>query len=898
VDNQHDTTNKDAINGTAQLPFHAFYSLLSSNGFSVTAQQVIDANKIIINYSNRIKNEAELCLYLLPIFTANEDEQVLFKQLFQKHFRPKFITEGHIETKKEIFLKRLKRNWKKILISYGLVALILVALIIIIFKELTRPETSKITVTLVNTRMPAKTGSVTNSFSVTPKQALTVKTVCRYNQKKDPFGFTMITRFNWGDHSLADSTGTHQYKAQGKYDLTAYVEVVYKNKTLKYDTIKKLVLVCAEKNALQIDYGGKTNISINQRVVLKATVDNTDKPDYIKWSSAGKDLLFGDTYTLSFFKPGSYSVSCLAVYDSVNSPCSIQQDISFFVVDPKEKKVDQQPAKDVPDDIPDPEETVAEKKASPALFYLYLLLAIVFGILAILFLILSERDKTKTGTLKREVFEKYTKLMDACKGRKTPGIIPFKNKNYLPVHQTEINYAARLMRKRVSDNSHFLHIPKTITKSIENNGLLQPVMAPRTRQTEYLVLIDETCSNSQLVKLYEYLAFELKKQNILIERYYYRHEPKLCYRYNEPGSITLEKLFTRYENHMLLIFGDASQLIYTFYPVFDKDYLAILNRWQYKAVLTPVSFPDWGTKEKSILLPHIPVFPMDIEGILLLAEYLADNTHHHDIISRLNQHKSLFYKADGLDFERIEDLAKYCTYATWALQKEMDLPVNILFQWIAALAVYPKISWEVTIALGKTILDKYNCVHELNYTNLLRIARISWMKAGTFPDAIRLELLKQLTTENEKLARQTMLHLLKEIPATEIAESSLAYEEKEIQQIIHEFSLYANDPVYYKAYKQSRDIYEQLWKEKKLKDAVAKLYFKNPDNSWKTMIHTESRDEMIVHVGIEEYFEKEEKEETTLSKLYMWLCLISLFVCIVSLFALRILWQWENYTDV
>ena len=895
MDNQKDTLTEDAENTAARLPFHEFLNILKNNGFSVTTQQIIDAHKVIINYSNNLKNEEELCLYLLPVFTCNEDEQVLFKQLFLKHFRSYLTPLILPQTKKQVLTSRIKRNWKKILVVYGLLALILVNLIVIIYQESTRPRPETITIALVSSNRNIMFDR--NSFSVTPNQALTLKTVCTDEKKKVRNDLTLTITFNWGDGSRIENNNSHTYKSQGKFNLSAIIEVSYKGNLIKFDTIRSIVLVCAERNSLQIDYGGNNNIYINQKVILKAFVNNNDQPLYIKWSSEGIDLFFGNTFTDSFSMPGNYSISCLAVYDSINSPCSIRKDIVFNVADPKQAKTESIPINNTAEKSPATDIEVVRKPVAPFLFPLYLSLAIVFGMLAILFLVLSERQKINIGNVKKSVMNKYNKLTASFGGKKTPGLIPFRNKNYIPVHQSEINYAARQMRKRVNDNSRFLHIGKTISRAIENNGLFQPVLLPRTRQTEYLVLIDETNRNSQMVKLFEYLAQEFKKQNILIEKYYYKNEPKHCYRFNEPGSISLEKLFTRYENHILLIFGNAYQFIYKFYPVFNNEYLVLLNRWQHKAVLTPVSYADWGTKEKTILMPHIPVFPIDIEGLLLLAEYLSDHEHNSDIISRLNQHKTLFYRAEGLDFETIEDLEIYCNQATWAINKENGKSINILYQWIAALAVYPKISWEVIIAIGKSILNKYNCNNELNFTSLLRIARISWMQEGRFPDAMRFELLKQLDTENEKLARKTMLSLFKEIPAGEIKESSLAYEEKKIQQIINEFSLYANDPSFYTTYKESKDLFEQLWKEKKLKDSPAKSYFNNNNKSWKTMINVTDPDNTVYNVGVEEYFETTEKEETIFSKLYLWLCVISVFVFVASFFALIILNQWKNSTD-
>jgi len=889
VDNQKDTSDQDTAAG---LPFLDFLTLLKNNGFSVSTQQIIDAHKVIINYSGKLKNEKELCLYLLPVFTSNDDEQVLFTKLFHTYFRANIIQAASAPSKREVFTNRIKRNWKKILLIYGLLALLLISMIVLIYQEFTRPRPETISITLVS---PDKSVMFNrNSFSIIPNKQLTLNTICIDEKRKLRHDVSASTSFDWGDGSGTETKNMHAYRSQGKFYLNAFVEVSYKGDLVKFDTIRCVVLVCAEQKSLQVDYGGETNKLPGEKIYLQASVNNNDQPLYIKWSSNDKDLFYGNTYTTSFIKPGSYSISCLAVYDSINSPCSMRKDIMFTIKDPA---AETKTAADSTHDAPASNFQVVRKMAAPFLVPMYLALAIVFGLLSILFLVLSEKQKINIGHVKKAVLDKYNKLSNSFGGKKTPGVIPFRNKNYIPVHQSEINYAARQMRKRVNDNSRFLHIGKTIRQSVENNGMFLPVLVPRTRQTEYLVLIDEINPNSQLVKLFEYLAQELKKQHILIEKYYYRKEPKICYRFNEPGSVSLEKLFTRHENHVLLIFGSANQLIDNLHAGFNPEYLALLNRWQHKAIVTPVSYADWGPAEKNILMQNIPVFPSDTEGLLLLAEYLSDDEHSGDIVARLNQRRSLFYKVQGYHFETIQGLEVYCNQAKWAIRKDYRQSVNILFQWIAALAVYPKISWEVTVAIGKSILDRYSCGYELNYTNLLRIARISWMQQGIFPDAIRLELLKKLYTENEKLARETILELFREIPAGEIKESSMAFEEKEIQQIINEFSLYANDPAYYSSYKESKGLFEKLWKEKKLNDTVTEQYFNNNDRNWKTPINTIASDNSIVNAGVEEYFESNEKEDTILSKLYLWLCLISVFVFVSSLFALIILYKWKTGTD-
>jgi hypothetical protein len=185
---------------------------------------------------------------------------------------------------------------------------------------------------------------------------------------------------------------------------------------------------------------------------------------------------------------------------------------------------------------------------------------------------------------------------------------------------------------------------------------------------------------------------------------------------------------------------------------------------------------------------------------------------------------------------------------------------------------------------------------ELNYTTLLRVVRISWMKKGEMPGALRFELLKKLSLENEKIARETILLLLKEIPEQEVDNNSSDAEEKEIQQIINEFTLYANDPVYYSSYRQSKYMFEKLWKEKLIKDLPTEQYFKNDNQQWKTLINKRNYNtEAISNTGVEEYLQSTEKEETILSKVYVALAIISLLVFLTSIAALRILYIWDNF---
>ena len=136
-----------------------------------------------------------------------------------------------------------------------------------------------------------------------------------------------------------------------------------------------------------------------------------------------------------------------------------------------------------------------------------------------------------------------------------------------------------------------------------------------------------------------------------------------------------------------------------------------------------------------------------------------------------------------------------------------------MFQWLCAICVYPRIKWEVLVEIGKAILDKYGAPEKLNYSNLLKLCRITWMQQGVFPQMTRLELLKQLTIENELCARERLLHMLNYSTSIYGANGCFFEEEKKRQQITNQFILHANNNAHYSQYAASKDAFKKIWKK-------------------------------------------------------------------------------------
>ncbi len=848
-------------NGKINLPLYNFFIALKQHNFLVTPKQIIDSNSIIEEYSEQVKNELELCQYLSPIFSNSQEEQIQFKELFEQYFAPvsKKPEADFLHSKQKI-PDHFKQHWWKYALA---MAFVITALLYFLRKPVLQPRPAiSIAVNISDTIASVATKLNNNNLNRSVKAQLNID-----NQLPDTVKDILLkTTYNWGDNTAIDTNATHTYTKEGSYKVTAYTAVFYKNNAQYTDTVFTDVAICFSTNQFAIEKSFTTDsIKIGERVQLTAVINGTP-PDSIIWISVNDNKIINRTnrsIEIVFNKEETETFYFTAIYDSSNAPCNGKAAITFFVYDTTPKPFIQLKVS------PAAKPLLPKYKVQQYWFYGLLALTGLFLLLTLFFVRRWSRYKNNEAGHNPHIKKEYETLLQSFSGKAGAVDLPFLNKNYLPLPEQALADVARQMRKRISDEALYLHLPKTIAKAINNAGYFQPVQEARTQQSEYLILIDEHNSNNQQVKLFEYLLELLQKQNVFIEKFYFKEQPKWCYNLNYPQGISLEKLSEKFPKHVLLLFGNGYQLIYPDYPVIDNSYLNYLRRWQYKAVVTPVSFLDWGNKEKKALLDELPVLPVDIPGQLLLLQKLFDEEI--NVIADLKIYAKSFYETELIDFEDADELYDYCENAEWARINDGGQYDNILFQWIAALAVYPKITWPLTLALGKAILESYGQLHDLNFTALLRIARIKWMKDGKFPDYTRLNLLKHLNKKNEVIARENILILLNEIPQSALSSVHFAYEEKETQRLINEFNLYAFDPVKYAAYQKSKDLLAQLWHHQQITDTPAQTYIENKDQQWQTIINNPvTKAAATENVSLQQYFGAGTAATAFLKTVYKW----------------------------
>ncbi len=162
-----------------------------------------------------------------------------------------------------------------------------------------------------------------------------------------------------------------------------------------------------------------------------------------------------------------------------------------------------------------------------------------------------------------------------------------------------------------------------------------------------------------------------------------------------------------------------------------------------------------------------------------------------------------------------------------------------LFQWLCALAVYPTVRWETTLAIGAAVLKERKALYKLNFISLLKLSHIEWLttNTGAIPNKTRLELLKHLGLAEELVTRRAILDLLRESDDIILA-GAATFEEKMMQTYTQSFILFAHDTRTNKPFEADARKFMSAFNRRQAPDLATVLYLSNPDIQWATPIRS------------------------------------------------------------
>lgn len=788
------------------LPFEELLSLLQQEGFLIKPDDYIEILKIVERYAN--ENVKHLKYRIAPLVSTSESEQQKFYKVFDEYARFTLSSDE----------KKLQQKRTYLFIASGCLAFaLLVAGYFYFFHkpDIARPPKASFSM-IVNGEDGSKTTWAVPGDTVKLDASNLFHPV--YNNDTNDLQLSWNIGAGWKFQNQRSITfnipDTSPQEVLIRLKLESHKTSGHVSIDSQYLTVCSAILTSLEADRYDSLYAG-------DQVIINATARG--EKNYVSdaiWIINDTDTLRNKGGSLSYLfdSAGNYRISFVAGISNSFTVCPqrVQRD---FVVNKKQDNFR----------LSSNRIAVPVKPDSSFKSWLWLLLLLPVGGMLITYW-LHRRGKRRVRNNDKSI--SVVRPEDVKSRSGPPYEVPFENHDLEYVNrEPEMNLLFRAMRNKTEDECSVLNIQKSIHSMIRSGGVPSLVFSNRMKQQEYLILLDRSNVNSQQYKLFEYLVRLLCEENLNIERFHYS-DFQLFYNDNFPLGISLQRMADMYKGDVLIIFGHAQQLIYRQWLAVDKEIADVLKEWEFKAILTPKAYRDWGANENA-LKKEIVLLPADVQGQIQLIQAIKEKQLQHD--KYLGSFQD-FYEVSSWYFTDIKEIRDY-------------LNDDTLFQWLCAICTYPKLRWEVVIEIGKTVCRTANQPAKLNYTSLLKLVRIEWMQGGSVPERTRLELLKHLTVENEVAARETVLRML-EYPDLYFKDDHFFEEEKAQQQLTNQFILFANDSIKFKTYQDAYDRFRSRWDLDMIYDAPLRRYLdKREGDIWETPVKLNGGSP-----GLSEYF--------------------------------------------
>jgi len=336
----------------------------------------------------------------------------------------------------------------------------------------------------------------------------------------------------------------------------------------------------------------------------------------------------------------------------------------------------------------------------------------------------TKTDKTQTRTT-QQTDEKKRAVLNI-----EQGIMPSQGLSFAVPH-TKVEFAPALLRHfrqwRFMNNTDrtFFDIHATVKRVTTQGDTADPVYKYQRKHVEYLMIVEQNTYKNHTAAFIKSIHSTLNNNNIDVLLFTFDTDPRILYTKLNRKKYTINQVFAQYSHAVLLYFGSASLWFdtqnYRIYP-----WTNLLKRWQQRYWFPDSSPDNWHLTEQtgSKIFPN--VLPFSLDALKLLTNHFLQN-------SQTSGFTPEHWKND---FD----------YALTDVNTQIPLDVIALHfhplvrVWIAACAVYPEVSWDLTLELGKILShEEYNlCSAE----NILQLLRLDWFKLGYIPPEIRFALME------------------------------------------------------------------------------------------------------------------------------------------------------------
>lgn len=380
--------------------------------------------------------------------------------------------------------------------------------------------------------------------------------------------------------------------------------------------------------------------------------------------------------------------------------------------------------------------------------------------------------------------------------------------------------ASNQLRRRSDSEFQRLNMNKTVLATIRQGGRVSFQYRYQTQANEYLILIDRQSAANHRAQTFNLLYKAFAQNEVLVERFYYDGDIRLCWNETHKRGISLKDLQHKYPEYRLIVIGSGMSLLS---PTNGKlaKWATVFDHWRTRALMTTRPPAEWDIREAQ-LATKFRILPATLKGLSDVVETLeAIEPKDYRLWKKVKDESAEPLRLpETLTADELMGILK-AEYTRYANGKADDS----LVQWIAACAVYPSLHWDLTLALGASIGAIQNTAENLvSLDNLFVINRLTWFTDGKIPEPSRKILLKWLADNYPSVLERTRKELQRILANSQPPTDSIAYEDHRLQMVVNDLYLNPNS-------KQRKELEAELEKLLALdaeKDFLVAEYLNRP----------------------------------------------------------------------
>ena len=294
-------------------------------------------------------------------------------------------------------------------------------------------------------------------------------------------------------------------------------------------------------------------------------------------------------------------------------------------------------------------------------------------------------------------------------------------------------------------------IEATVEETSRAGGFLTPCFSARRSIEEYVALVSRRGADDHQAAVFDTFLKLLRDRGVAIETYSFHDDPRVCYADDSGQARRLGEIVRRHHRATLLVCADA-HVAFNAATGGMMSWVPTTAALERRVLWSPEAPYRWSRFEFELIESGFTVIPTSEDGWRALVD--LDNGWRQEALypaSYVRAYPGLIGANERRWLDRNEppqDIAEKM------VRQLGDFLGPRGFAWLCACAVYPEITWNLTLRVAGDAID---------YAALPSLARLPWFRHAFMPDWLRRLLVARLPPEAGERLRVDLAGLLEDL---------------------------------------------------------------------------------------------------------------------------------------